>query len=133
MAKNALPSIDDIDDDVLNDALLRGAQSMPSLSVKKPVEMPSPVTALSPQAAHASMPQQPAQPKEDAVVSEDPSCQRVTKAISLPRYVWDWIKEQHREHDEPQNVALMRAMKSGGAPVREEDLVDARKARWQNK
>lgn len=35
MAKSSLPSIDDIDDDVLNSALLQGAKNMPSLSVKK--------------------------------------------------------------------------------------------------
>ena len=118
MAKSSLPSIDDIDDDVLNSALLQGAKSMPSLSVKKqaePIVVQKPVPQLQP------------------VVQEDPSSQRVTKAVTLPQYVWDWIKTQHRENDEPQNVTLLRAMKAGGAPIREEDLVDARKSRWAQK
>jgi hypothetical protein len=118
MAKNSLPSIDDIDEDVLNTALLQGAKNMPSLSVKKQVE---PIVI-----------QKPA-PQQKIVVQEDPASQRVTKAVSLPQYVWDWIKEQHRENDEPQNVTLLRSMKAGGAPIREEDLVDARKSRWAQK
>ncbi len=118
MAKNTLPSIDDIDEDVLNSALLQGARSMPSLSVKK---QPEPVVVQKPV------------PQQKIVVQEDMSSQRVTKAVSLPQYVWDWIKEQHRENDEPQNVTLLRSMKAGGAPIREEDLVDARKSRWAQK
>lgn len=119
MAKSSLPSIDDIDDDVLSGALLQGAKNMPSLSVKK---QPEPIVV-----------QKPVPPQQQDVVREDPSSQRVTKAVSLPQYVWDWIKNQHRENDEPQNVTLLRAMKAGGAPIREEDLVDARKSRWAQK
>jgi hypothetical protein len=112
MAKMSLPAISDneeIDEDVLTEALSQGAQHMPSLSPKK-VE-----------AARSSVQARPVPAKKD-----DAGLQRVTKAISLPRYVWDWIKAEHRTTDETQNVVIMRTMKKGGAPIREEDLVDGR-------
>jgi hypothetical protein len=85
---------------------MKGAQSFPSLSTnKKPKKVEKVVSA--------------------AVKS------RKTVAISLPDYVWDWIRDQSFEERLPQNVIILKAMKDGGAPIDLEDLVDARKARWQ--
>jgi hypothetical protein len=112
MAKNALPAIadkDDLDDDALNAALLQGAKNMPSLSARK----------ADPVLERGRVP----------AAEKDPGRQRVTKAISLPQYVWDWIKTEHRAKDEPQNVVIMRMMKQGGAPIRNEDLIDGRMSR----
>lgn len=111
MAKNALPAIsdDDIDEDILNDALLQGSKNMPNLSARKADTGKESVRL--------------------AAAKLDPGHQRVTKAISLPQYLWDWIKAEHRAKDEPQNVIIMRMMKQGGAPIREEDLVDGRISR----
>jgi hypothetical protein len=111
MAKNALPAIsddDEIDEDILTDTLLQGSKNLPSLSAKRA---------------------EPAKGSGKPAIKEDPGRQRITKAISLPTYVWDWIKAEHRAKDEPQNVVIMRMMKQGGAPIREEDLIDGRISR----
>ncbi|MFH1157945.1 MAG: hypothetical protein V1721_03560 [Pseudomonadota bacterium] len=103
--KHKLPEIqdDEIPADILNQALMQGAQSFPSLSSsKKPKKT------------------------EKAVATK----RRKTMAISLPEYVWDWIRDKSFEEREPQNVIILKAMKDGGAPIQIDDLVDARKSRW---
>jgi hypothetical protein len=111
MAKSRLPAMkddDEISPDVLNDVLLSGAkaQAMPSLTPRK--EVPATVVAKKPKAKPRS-----------------------TNAISLPDYVWAWIREEGHKNKEAQNVLMMRFMKQGGAPIDEEDLVDGRRKRWQ--
>lgn len=111
MSKSRLPAVkddDEISPDVLNDVLLSGAkaQAMPSLSPRKE--------------AAAS-----------ATAKKSKTAPRSTNAISLPDYVWAWIREEGHKNKEAQNVLIMRYMKQGGAPIAEEDLVDGRLKRWQ--
>ena len=111
MSKSRLPAMkddDEISPDILNDVLLTGAkaQSMPSLTPRK--EAPAPVTV-----------------KRTKKLKP-----RSTNAISLPDYVWKWVRDESRKKDEAQNVIIMRYMMQGGAPINEEDLVDGRRKRW---
>lgn len=114
MAKSRLPAIkddDEISPDVLNDVLLAGAKenAMPSLT---PRRAPAVVEAA---------------PVAEIKRKTKP---RSTNAISLPDYVWEWIREEGHKNKEAQNVLMMRFMKQGGAPIAEEDLVDGRRKRW---
>lgn len=93
-------------------------------------EDPSPeeiMRRLSPKAEQ--MPSISAAPAKSAERSAPVIAERATKTISLPQYVWDQIRERSYQRKEPLNVVLMRALKSDGFSVNEEDLVDGRTRR----
>lgn len=120
MAKIKLHDVhEDIDPAVLNEALMKGSKDLPSLSRPKPqADEPAPVQP----AAIAQAPKVSRPAKSDV----DFSRARKTKSLMLPQYVWDWFKAEERRTGEPQNSVVLRTLKAGGAPVREEDLGDQR-------
>lgn len=54
---------------------------------------------------------------------------RVGHSVTLPDYVWQWLREEAFKREEPQNLVIMKALKAAGAPVEKKDLVDGRKVR----
>lgn len=54
---------------------------------------------------------------------------RVGHSVTLPDYVWRWLKEESFKQDMPKNVIIMKALKAAGAPIEKGDLVDGRKVR----
>lgn len=50
-------------------------------------------------------------------------------SLTLPDYLWRWLKDEAHRRDEPQNLIIMRALKAQGAPIEQRDLVDGRKVR----
>ena len=62
---------------------------------------------------------------------KDESLERRNSSVSLPEYVWDLLREEGFKNREPQNIVIMRGLKKLGLPIRDEDLIDPRKLRYQ--
>jgi len=62
---------------------------------------------------------------------KDEALQRKAKSLSLPQYVWDLLRDAGYENNEPQNIVVLRGLKKLGFAIRDEDLIDPRKLRYQ--
>lgn len=71
-------------------------------------------------------------PNISPVKVRDPNKRRRNSSISMPAYVWDLLCDKAHESREPQNIVVMRALKTMGLPIDESDLIDPRKVRYKN-
>ncbi|TVS00304.1 MAG: hypothetical protein EA406_00790, partial [Rhodospirillales bacterium] len=51
---------------------------------------------------------------------------REARSMSFPTYVWQWLRQQSKLHDEPQNVIVLKALKDAGCPIPDHHLIDGR-------
>lgn len=71
-------------------------------------------------------------PNISPAVEKKPEDERRNSSVSLPEYVWELLRKEGFDRKEPQNVVILRGLKALGLPIKDIDLIDPRKLRYQD-